>query len=266
MKQAEDFRQEINTLAGVLDPLNEADFDTKTLFKGWTINDVIGHLYMFDVAALKSLESDQAFAAFFAPIAGEVAKGKTLLQAQYPWLDGLKGRALFAAWRDNAQKVADGFAGVDPKKRLKWAGPEMSALSSVTARQMETWAHGQEVFDILGKTRTEGDRIRNICHLGVNTFGWTFKNRKLAVPDPAPFIELTGPSGAIWQWNAPQDDNKVTGDAVEFASVVTQVRGIADTKLVTVGPIARQWMEIAQCFAGQPEQPPAKGQRHIEQP
>ncbi|HBN31458.1 MAG TPA: TIGR03084 family protein, partial [Rhodobacteraceae bacterium] len=48
MKQTEDFRQEINVLASVLESLSEADFEQVTLFKGWTINDVIGHLYMFD--------------------------------------------------------------------------------------------------------------------------------------------------------------------------------------------------------------------------
>ena len=97
MKQTEDFRQEINVLASVLESLSEADFEQVTLFKGWTINDVIGHLYMFDVAALKSLESDTAFDQFFAPIAALMGEGKTLLETQYPWLDGLKGRALYEA-------------------------------------------------------------------------------------------------------------------------------------------------------------------------
>ena len=262
MQQALDYLQEVKVLSSVLEVLDEGDFDQETLFKNWTLNDVLGHLYLFDVAVLKSLESDQAFVAFFAPIAAELGKGKTLLQAQYPWLDGLKGRALLEKWHGNSQNVADGFAATDPKKRLKWAGPEMSALSSVTARQMETWAHGQEVFDVLGKTRNESDRIRNIAHLGVNTFAWTYVNRKLPVPDPAPFVRLTAPSGAVWEWNTPQEGNFVSGDAVEFARVVTQTRGVADTGLVTKGPVATGWMQIAQCFAGAPEQPPTKGQRH----
>ena len=38
----------------------------------------------------------------------------------------------------------------------------MSARSKITARHMETWAHGQEVFDALGKDREEKDRIKNI--------------------------------------------------------------------------------------------------------
>lgn len=85
------------------------------------------------------------------------------------------------------------------------------------------------------------------------------------MPAPAPYVQLTGPSGAVWEWNAPQDANAVHGSAVEFAQVVTQVRNIADTDLQVEGAAATNWMAVAQCFAGQPETPPAKGSRHLRQ-
>ena len=44
----------------------------------------------------------------------------------------------------------------------------MSVRSSISARLMETWAHGQEVYDVLGVLRVNSDRIRNIAHLGIN--------------------------------------------------------------------------------------------------
>ncbi len=262
MQQAEDFRAESRALAALLAPLSDAEFRRETLFKGWRIEDVLGHLHMFNVAAAKTLESDAAFAAFFAPIAAGLGQGMTLLQTQTPWLDGLAGRALFGAWRDTAEKVADAYARADPKRRVKWAGPEMSALSSITARQMETWAHGQEIFDVLGRERAEGDRIRNIAHLGVATHGWTYVNRGMTVPDPAPHVRLRAPSGVVWEWNARQDANRVDGSAVDFARVVTQTRNLADTGLVAKGGAA-QWMAMAQCFAGPPEEPPAPGARHL---
>lgn len=262
MQAARDYLEEVETLAAVIAPLSDADFATPTLFKGWTIDDVIGHLHMFDVAALKSLESREAFQAFFAPIGKAMMAGKKLLETQYPFLDGLSGRALADRWQATARDLAARFEATDPKARLAWAGPDMSALSSVTARQMETWAHGQEVFDALGTERVETDRIRNICHLGVVTFGWAHTVRNLPVPEPAPHIELTAPSGAVWTWNDPQADNAVRGSAVGFAQTVTQVRNHADTDLVATGEVARNWLTIAQCFAGPPEEPPAKGARH----
>lgn len=262
MQQAEDFRAESRALAAILEDLPEADFHRPTQFKDWTIDHVLGHLHLFNVAAETSLKGEQAFAAFIGPIVKDMQSGKTILECQFPWLDGLSGRALFEAWKAGAESCADAFATADPKARVKWVGPDMSALSSITARQMETWAHGQEVFDLLGLDRSEQDRIRNIAHLGVATYGWTFLNRKEAVPEPAPYVQLTGPSGAVWEWNTKQDDNLVRGSAVEFAQVVTQVRNIADTDLVTVGPAASRWMELAQCFAGPPETPPQEGSRH----
>lgn len=263
MQQAKDFLEEVNALSFVLEPLSDADFTTPTQFKGWTIDDVVGHLHMFDHAALLALESREAFQAFFGQIAAGMQAGKSLLETQYPWLDGLSGRALQDRWRATAENVAKAYGAADPKTRVAWAGPDMSVLSCITARQMETWAHGQEVFDVLGQERQDTDRIRNICHLGVSTFGWTFINRGQPVPEPAPYVRLTAPSGAIWEWNEPQDDNRVEGAAVGFAQTVTQTRNVTDTDLsFTDGP-ARDWMEIAQCFAGPPETPPAPGARHM---
>ncbi len=261
MQQAEDFRLESHGLAALLDPLAERDFASETQFKSWTINDALGHLHMFNIAADLALANVEDFNAFIAPIIQGLAQGKTLLQTQIVFLDGLEGRELLQQWRDRAERLADNYATADPKARIKWIGPDMSARSSITARQMETWAHGQEVFDLLGVKRQEHDRIKNIVHLGVSTYGWAFINRGLPVPDPAPYLCLTAPSGEVWEWNEPQANNAISGLAVEFAQVVTQVRNIADTSLATIGETASAWMEIAQCFAGPPETPPAKGTR-----
>lgn len=261
MQQAVDFHDECESLHRILQPLGVADFDRVTQFKGWTINDVVGHLHMFDVAALKTLEGSSSFDAFFAPVLEILVDGGTLRDAQIPWLGDLKGRDLVDKWWTTAAQVADRYARADPRCRVRWAGPEMSARSCITARQMETWAHGQEVFDTLGLMREEHDRIRNVAHMGVAAYGWTFVNRGEPVPEPAPYVRLAGPSGAVWEWGEMQSGNAVSGSAVDFARVVTQVRNIADTDLETTGGAARRWMEIAQCFAGAPENPPAPGAR-----
>lgn len=115
----------------------------------------------------------------------------------------------------------------------------------------------------LGKERADGDRIRNIAHHGITTYGWTFRNRREEPPAPKPFVQLTAPSGAVWEWNDPQKDNLVRGSAVEFAPVVTQTPTIDDTALETVGGTSPQWMEVAQRFAGGPGTAPAKGTRSV---
>ncbi len=261
--EAEDFRAEARVLKAALVDLSEAELAAPTLFKAWMVADVIGHLHMFDVAARLSLTDADAFRVFSAPIVAGMAAGRGLIEIQNDWLAerGLSGRALLGAWAAETERLADAFAGADPKARLKWFGPDMSARSSITARQMETWAHGQEVFDLLGLDRAEADRVRNICHLGVSTYGWTFINRGEPVPEPVPFVRLIGPSGAVWEWGEPRDDERVTGSAVGFAQVVAQTRNVADVDLSTTGPNAGRWMAIAQCFAGPPNDPPPPGYR-----
>lgn len=261
MKQAEDFRAESRALAAILEPLDSDDFDRVTQFRGWSVNHVLGHLHFFNVAARLSIRGGEDATRFLAPIAADVAAGKTILETQFDFIGNLEGRALLDEWRAEADRLADACAEAGPKTRVKWVGPEMSALSAITARQMETWAHGQEIFDLLGVNRQEDDRILNIAFLGVNTYDWSFRNRGFESPKPAPWVTLTAPSGAAWERNEQQENNRINGSAVDFARVVTQVRNIADTSLDLVGEAARRWMQIAQCFAGPPVDPPAPGTR-----
>ena len=144
---------------------------------------------------------------------------------------------------------------------MKWVGPDMGIRMFTTARQMETWANGQDIYDLLRRARVHTDRIKNIGVIGVRTFGWTFANRHKALPGPVPHVRLTAPSGAIWEWNESNDESRIEGSAVEFCRVVTQGRNIADGHLVVSGEVAKQWMAIAQCFAGPPKDPPLPGER-----
>ena len=261
MQQADDFLEESNSLFAIVSPLNDEQLLIVTQFKKWTIEDIIGHLHIFNHAAKLALESSEAFNAFFAPMVNDLAVGKSLLDFQRDWLGKVKGRELVEVWRAGYEDIAAIYGNADPKQRITWVGPPMSARSSITARQMETWAHGQAVFDTLGLEREDSDRIKNIVHMGVGTYGWTFINRKWEVPDPAPYVELTAPSGEVWQWNEEQDDNCVSGLATEFCQIVTQTRNVADTNITTVGEAASRWMANAQCFAGQPHDAPKVGTR-----
>ena len=264
--EADDFKADSDALAEILADVSKDAFRRQTLFKAWTIEDVIAHLHLWNAAAMLTLESREKFHEFFSGVAKQMMAGKSHIELQRAWLDeaedGARGPALLERWRKRYAQTADAYRNSDPEARLAWAGPDMSARAAIIARQMETWAHGQAVFDILGLEREEKDRIRNICHLGVTTYSWTFRNRGEDPPKPKPFVRLTAPSGAVWEWNEPQDDNLVSGPAAAFAQVVAQTRNVADTTLQTVGDAATRWMAVAQCFAGPPEAPPGKGARY----
>lgn len=265
MQQATDFLDESRALHALLAPLPEAAFETRTGFKDWTLNNVIRHLHVWNHAADLSLGDAEGFRAFYASVGSDVAGGG-LRGFESRWLEGLAGQALIERWREFFEAMAVRFGAADPSARVPWAGPDMSVRSSITARLMETWAHGQEIYDRLGIERQNGDRIRNIVVLGVNTYGWTFNVRGEVPPEPAPHLVLTAPSGEVWRYNAPSDAEQISGLAEEFCQVVTQVRNVADTALEVTGPNASRWMSCAQCFAGPPETPPAPGSRRTMTP
>ncbi len=260
IQQAIDFRDESEALYELLEPLKDEDFERATQFKNWKINDVLTHLHMWTWAADLTLKDSAAFDEFLQEVASHVVEG-SLRDFENTWIKGLKGRELLNEWHAFCLAMSERYAAANPKTRVKWAGPDMSVRSKITARLMETWAHGQEVYDLLGVKRVDKDRVKNIAMLGVNTFGWTFACRGLEAPGNPPYVKLTAPSGDIWEWNEPSEENRVEGVATEFCQVVAQVRNIADTDLKVTGDVATRWMSMAQCFAGPPEEPPPPGTR-----
>lgn len=261
LTQAEDLLAETKSLASILTDLTDDQFETMTAFKGWTINDVLRHLHVWNRAAYLSYAQPDQFDAYMTQVMGITRSGRSMRDVELEHSKGLGGHALVRAWTDYATQMTAAFLTADPAQRVKWAGPDMSVRSSVSARLMETWAHGQELHDVLGVVRKNADRIHNIVVLGVNTYGWTFRNRKLDVPEPKPYIRLTAPSGVEWVFNEGASESSVHGTAEEFCQVVTQVRNVGDTLLQVEGPNARAWMAIAQCFAGPPNDPPPVGSR-----
>ena len=256
-----DLRAEGDELYQLLKDQDTGIWTAVSTFKDWTVWDVIAHLHFSDHMALTSLSSGEAFKALMK----DIMAIKSARAYTNHWLqeDGhsVTGPALLERWRMMFEELCSALEQADPEERFLWAGPGMKARMFATARQMETWAHGWEVYDLLGLERSNTDRIKNIATIGVRTYGWTFTNRKLEVPEPAPYVELNAPSGAVWTFNDPSCAHRVVGDAVEFCQVVTQVRHIADTQLAVQGDNAEAWMAVAQCFAGPPENPPTPGSR-----
>jgi len=263
MQQAEDFRQETRALQGLVGSLPPSAYEEPTQFKGWTILDVIRHLHFWNRMAHFQLSDPGGLVGHLKAMS---TRGISMRAYEAEQLGHLTPSDLVAEWSAFAETAADLFATVDPKARLRWAGPDMSARSSITARLMETWAHGQEVHDHAGEVRKNEDWIGNIVTLGVNTFGWTYATRNELLPGTMPHLILTAPSGAIWTHGDPSETERIEGLAEEFCQVVTQTRNIADTKLKVTGAVATDWMSKAQCFAGAPNAPPAPGTRFTRKP
>lgn len=256
-----DLRAEYAELANFAETLTPQQWSTVTDFYGWTPFDEISHLCFFDQAGLLAATDTVAFNDDARAIAAEMADGKQISEIARSRYGHLSGRELVEVWRGQFGQLVDQLAQLDSKARLPWYGPSMSARSFATARIMETWAHGQDIYDALDARRRPSARLKHIAHLGVTTFGWTFVNRQLSVPDVLPHVALLAPDGSTWSWNAPSSDEYVRGSAEEFCLLVTQRRNLHDLRLEYHGNATRSWLAVAQCFAGPPVDGPEPGQR-----
>jgi uncharacterized protein (TIGR03084 family) len=261
LQESQDLRAEADDLHAFLQTLGEEDWGRPTGFKQWTPWDVVAHLHYFDRCSILAVKGEDEFAAKRKEFGKSIVEGLSMAEIARREFGDLSPEELLGRWRETCHELARQLGESDPKRRLPWFGPDMGVRMFTTARYMETWAHGQEVYDLMRARRTYTDRIKSIAVIGVKTFGWTFANRSIEVPGAPPYLRLVAPSGEIWEWNEPSESERISGDAVDFCHVVTQGRNIADTALEVVGEIATRWMSIAQCFAGGPADPPKPGER-----
>ena len=256
-----DLLAEYSQLAALAEALTPQQWVQKTPFYDWTPWDEIAHLCYFDQTGMLAATDPEAFATETAELLKQFGNGLEINAIARARFGHLSGSQIVPCWRQLFERLIGALSGMEPKARLPWYGPMMSVRSFATARMMETWAHGQDICNCIGERRPVSDRIKNIAHLGASTFSWTFINRNLPVPEPAPYIELQAPSGKNWIWNdPPSEHNYLRGSAEEFCLVVTRRQNVANTRLQYAGSAAK-WLPIAQCFAGPPEDAPAPGIR-----
>jgi uncharacterized protein (TIGR03084 family) len=243
----------LRQLVGSLAPDAPA-WDLATPAEGWAVRDQISHLAFFDEAALMAVSQPGVFTArandLMArpgdPMEEHLARGRSM-----------DGEELIGWWDRAHHAMAAALVDVDPSVKLPWYGPPMGVLSFVSARLMETWAHGQDVADALSQVRAPTDRLRHVAHLGVRTRGFSYRMHGRQPPPGRIEVVLASPSGQLWTWDigekiADEPSGFVVGEALDFCLVVTRRRSIANSGLVVTGQNAADWMSIAQAFAGPP--------------
>ena len=230
-------------------PDDAGGWDRPTPAEGWSIRDQVSHLAFFDDVAVQSATDPEAFDAELKRLVDSGGIDTEVIAARYREMSGER----LLAWFDTAREgLMATFRDLEPSQRVPWFGPAMSAASSLTARIMETWAHGQDVADALGVEREPSMRVRHVAHIGVGARPFSYVANRLTVPSDPVRVELRAPDGQTWSWGPAEAADRVTGSAQDFALLVTQRRHRADTDLTATGPLADEWLSIAQAFAGPP--------------
>lgn len=249
-----DLDAESRTLDDVVANLPASDWARETPAARWTVAHTIAHLAWTDRKAFIAAAHPEDWQA-------EVEELLTIGE-NYVDLAAAEGaeqppRQILEGWRAGRAELAAALAAVPDGQKLPWYGPPMSAASMVTARLMETWAHGQDIYDALGLTREPTARLWHIARFGTRTRDFAYLLNSLAPPAEEFRVELTAPDGSTWAFGPEDAEQKLTGSAVGFCLVMTQRRHPADTDLVAQGADVEEWLGIAQAFAG----PPGEGRK-----
>ena len=250
---AADVAGEHAALDNLVADLDEGEWRRATPSPGWTVADQIAHLTYFDQRAVMALTAPDEFRADVEVLMRHLDEGLdayTLAE-----LRRLTPSELLAAWREARSSLARALVRVNDDARIPWYGPAMSARSFASARLMETWAHGTDVADALGRTLPATARLRHVARLGYLTRRWSYLVRQQEPPAGVVRVELRSPDDDAWSWGPADADDTVEGPAEEFCLVVTQRRHVADTTL-RAGRLGQHWLARAQAFAGAPSEGP----------
>ncbi|MGW8882635.1 TIGR03084 family metal-binding protein, partial [Streptomyces mirabilis] len=187
----DDLRDESQELDALVRELSAGQWAAATPAPGWSIAHQIAHLTWTDEVALLAATDADAFA-------GEVARA---MEAPESFVDrgaeeiaaALAPEALLARWRAGRERLEAVLRRAPAGTRIPWYGPPMSVASMATARIMETWAHGQDVADALGATRTPTARLRHVARIGVRARDYAYLVRGIKAPGEEFRVELEAP-------------------------------------------------------------------------
>jgi uncharacterized protein (TIGR03084 family) len=248
-----DLTAESDQLESWVMPLDAAGWSTITTPEGWTVSHQIAHLAWTDNASLIAINGGEPFDGLIAIAMNDpvgFVDTETEEWSQLPPSEQLP------RWQAGRAQLAEALRGVPEGTKIPWFGPPMSPTSMVTARFMETWGHGHDVAEGLGKTYPQNDRCKHVCHIGVRARANAHAMRGEQDPGDDIRVELTAPSGALWTWGGEDAENRVTGSGYDFALLATRRRQRDDVDVRAEGEVASHFLDIVQAFAGMPGNDP----------
>jgi len=227
--------------------LDAAQWALPTPAPGWTVAHQVAHLAAtFRMAGLAASDP-AAFGAMAAKLSPDFAANVDYALSAFV---NDPPEVLLSRWRAERDAAFKALAAVPADQVVPWLVRPLPPAILACAGMMELFGHGQDIADALGAQRTHTDRLHYLVAFAVRTWDFGYLARELPTPDVEFRFEITGPSGAVWEFGPADAANRVTGPAVDFCLLVTRRRHHSDLAVTATGPEATAWLEIAQAYRG----------------
>lgn len=239
-----DLGAEEEALRAVVAHLDADSWLAPTPSRHWDVRDTISHLAHTDDAAVEVCTGGRTLFEMVAPCAsGEDFTLSGVLAGRR-----LTGEAILAWWDRAAARQAETLAALDPATRVPW-GLGMRASSFVTARLMETWAHGLDVHAALGTEAVDTDRLRHVAWLSIRALPYAYSVAGRPDPGVPVRVELDAPGGDRWAFGPADAGDVITGPAGVFCRLFVKRIARADAAALRArGPAAEAALEVARAY------------------
>ena len=240
-----DLGDEQAAIVALLRELDAADWFRPTPAWGWDIRDTVAHLAHTDELAVDTCRDG--------PRALGVVAAECASAADLTLLGVLQGRKHSGAevleWWEEARAVErEVLLALEPTATVPW-GLGMRPPAFATARLMETWAHGLDVFAALGREPVDTDRLGHVAWIGVRALPYAYSFAGVEPPADPLRVELTSPSGAAWTFGPDDAPNRIVGPASQLCRVFVQRLPASEAHdLLAHGDGARLALQSARAF------------------
>jgi len=213
--------------------------------RGWDVRDTIAHLADTDEMAIATATGQPGSINERAEAA---ASGEDVTYQGVMHGRRRTGAEVLAWWESASASELEMFRALDPGVRVPW-GIGMRPPSLVTARMMETWAHGLDACAALGLEPRDTDRLAHVAWLATRALPYAYTVAGREPPAEPLRVELTLPSGAAWSTGPIGAVNRITGSASDYCRVFVHRLNPADAPTLRAeGPAAIDALAVARAF------------------
>jgi uncharacterized protein (TIGR03084 family) len=241
----DDLEAEQQVVAGYVRDLDADGWLLPTPSWSWDVRDTVSHLAHTDEVAIDTMTGG--------PNALLNVRAQRASSEDVTYLGVLRGRRLSGRevsrwWEEQSALERQHLRALDPSSRVPW-GLGMGAPAFVTARLMETWAHGLDIAAATGAEVIDTDRLAHIAWLATRALPYAYSVVGRRPPEVPIRVELTLPSGALWTSGPDDAANRITGTAGEYCRVFVQrLPRVKALGLHAEGDAAADALEVARAY------------------